>query len=657
MKSIRSKFIMQFTVLILLIIVTLSFTSVYYASKELVDANNSAIDSFSTEISKSIKNEFDGSFGELEFLANHPTFSSEDLSDEDLLAFFSDEGETREVEGFGVFDLDGSGQIYTVESGKLSDASISGTDFLQSALEGNMVLSEYCFDGDDDLEMLYVVPRTDRDSDEVQGIFVAWTTYDDFETVINDISYAEEGFAFVISDNGTIINGADNIAFDKETIGETAFDELLKGENIAEYSDLNTDYVASSSMISDSPFKVVIAIDSESITASVTELETSLAIVALVFLLISIAIIIVISNSISKPIVKITEQGQALSDLVINLSETNDKVSKDEIGKLQNAFEKIAINLSAIVDEINDASNNVELRTENLNRISGYASEKADLINLSVGEISKGVSEQAEDIGRMMEELGTLSRNIEDEQGMIESIDVMTQSMNHLKDQGMTKVKILLDKTQDNKKLVGHINDVIHSTNEDANKISEAVNMIEKIADQTSLLALNANIEAARAGEHGKGFAVVADEVRKLAVESEKFAKEIKAIVDGLLNKSEDSIGIMDEMVEFLGVQDESVSDTVDSFEGIAEQIITLQEDLGQLVTSSNEMTEKKDNIIEAIGNLSAISEENAATSQNILAIVNEQTESIGEVSEETKFLYDLVAELRATIDQFEIKE
>lgn len=656
MKSIKTKFMLQFSVLIIFMLGVMAFTGIYYAGAALTEETQAGMSTFSVEIGKSIENEVGALMSELEFLANHPMIS-EEMSNEDFISFVESEAETREVDGFGLYDLNGDGVFYDSVEEKIVEDNISSEDFFQEALLKETFVMVHQLSTREEAVLMYVIPRIDRATEELDGVFITWRSLDTLKALVEDISYGLEGFAFLVSDSGLVINGNPNHTFDITLAEEDTMSQLLDTESgVIEYSQGQDGYMAVGTVISQSPFTVVISVEDESVMAGVNELRRVMLIIAGILILLAAGITYLISNAVSKPIVRITDRGQELSELVVRQSQDSKGNTKDEIGQLKLAFDKISDSLTHVVGDINDTADVVEDRTANLNTISEQISEKSDLITQAIDEIATGVGEQAEDIGGMMEDMNEFSRNIESEQSLIHEIDVLSQNMNQLKDQGMTKVQVLVDKTEDNKNIVNHINDVIMSTNDDAIRISEAVTMIESIADQTSLLALNATIEAARAGEHGRGFAIVADEVRKLAEESEKFAGEIKGITNGLTEKTKDSVGIMDEMVSFQEVQEDSVNETVTSFQGIAEQIIQLQQDLKTLLDSGEVMKDKKASIVSSIENLSAISEESAATSQNILGIVNEQSESIASIASETDYLKGLVRDLRDVINRFDVK-
>lgn len=658
MKSIKSKFIMQFSLLLVAIIAAMSVTSIFYASSALTNETNAALETFSIEISKSIENEFSTLFSELGFIGNHPTLREGESTEEDLLSLFSEEVESRGLEGIGYYQLDGSGQIYDTNLEGLANSDISEEDYFESALQGNSSITEYTVASSGESKILYVVPIINRETEGVVNILIAWVDYSSLAELVNGVSYGSEGFAFIVSESNRVINGNGTDVFDIEQVGVDTVEEFVHGqEAITKYTQDSNKFIGASAVIDSSPFYLVIAVKESAVLSGIGDLIKSLAIVAIVMLIIGAAVVYIISNAITKPIIKMTVKGEELGDLIIRPTNGNESFGKDEIGKLKMSFNKIGVNLAEVVSEIFFASNRVEESTVNLNKISDSTSEKAVLIRQSVEEISSGVGEQAQDINLMMDEINVLSENIEDEQAMIKGIDQLTTHMDQLKEEGLSRVQILVEKTEDNKVLVGQISGVIQSTNEDAIKITDAVSMIQNIADQTNLLALNANIEAARAGENGRGFAVVANEVRQLAEQSERFAGEIKSIVVGLHGKTENSVGIMEEMSEFLNIQDETVAKTVGSFSGIAERILDLKNDIRALMDSGEEMQEKKVSIVKAIENLSAISEESAATSENILAIANLQSESINNASKETESLIELVEVLRKTIERFDIKE
>ena len=185
--------------------------------------------------------------------------------------------------------------------------------------------------------------------------------------------------------------------------------------------------------------------------------------------------------------------------------------------------------------------------------------------------------------------------------------------------------------------------------------VEVASQMIQNIADQTNLLALNATIEAARAGEAGRGFAVVADEIRKLAEQSNDFTNDIKTIIDELRQKSTGAVEAMIEVKDIVNKQNISVKSTEEKFEMIAQAIETVKDVIEKLNQSSKIMNMNKDAIVNLMHNLSAVSEENAAGTEEASASMQQQLESISMISESGEELALIADELKSLIDKFKV--
>ena len=193
------------------------------------------------------------------------------------------------------------------------------------------------------------------------------------------------------------------------------------------------------------------------------------------------------------------------------------------------------------------------------------------------------------------------------------------------------------------------------TTNESAMKIEEATKLIEDIASETNLLSLNASIEAARAGEQGRGFAVVASEIQKLAEQSTNSAKRIEEIISILLKDSEEAVTTMRQVKEILGKQTECILTTDSAFVEIEAGIGTAMEGMRRIAGKTREMDKARVNVVDGVNNLTAIAQENAASTEETSASVAEVSTIIADIADQTKKLHNIAESLENKIAVFKL--
>ncbi len=302
--------------------------------------------------------------------------------------------------------------------------------------------------------------------------------------------------------------------------------------------------------------------------------------------------------------------------------------------------------ISHISDRVAASSNEVNSATQQIAVMSGQTSE-------SINEIARGAYDQAKDTERGSSNMYALSEMMAGDGRNRELLNETADYADRIKEEGSKTVEVLLEKSKITNSATGEIQKVIYETQESFQKIQSASQMIGKITQQTNMLALNASIEAARAGEAGKGFAVVAEEIGKLAEQSHSFTQQINNVIKELAQKIEFTVKTIDEVNNTIENQTGIVGETKEKFDGISEALNKVKSVIDALNASGNDMENKKNDMVLILGNLSAISEENAAATEQTLATVESQTSSISGIADISRELAELAKEIQDNLNKF----
>ncbi len=205
------------------------------------------------------------------------------------------------------------------------------------------------------------------------------------------------------------------------------------------------------------------------------------------------------------------------------------------------------------------------------------------------------------------------------------------------------------------KKSVDQVQKQTNLTNQSAQDIRAATDLITNIASQTNLLSLNASIEAARAGENGRGFAVVADEIRGLSEQSKESAEKIVKIVNNLLQNSNTSVHTMNEVADIIVEQNRKLQDTKEMFESLNIEIDSVATAITEIGEQTELLNQTKDTVMNIVDNLAAIAEENAANTEQTSESMVELNQIVQECSDSTGELVALAGELVQNTKKFEL--
>lgn len=296
----------------------------------------------------------------------------------------------------------------------------------------------------------------------------------------------------------------------------------------------------------------------------------------------------------------------------------------DEIGNMLRALQGLSEKLREMVHGMHQSSQVLIESGKKLEEMAHVTSKTTEEINNAVGDISKGAVTQAEEIENANIHIVNIGEIIEN---IVKSVAQLDNTAGQMKDAGDESAEIIRELSESNDRTteaIARIGKQVYATNDSVQSIKEAIAIIRSIAEETNLLSLNASIEAARAGEHGRGFAVVASEIQQLAEQSNESSTRIEDIIDALLKESETTVHVMEDVKVIVEQQQRKLDDTKAKFEDVEHGINVCREETEGIQGQTILCDESRGKVVDVIQGLSSISEENAASTQETNASMEE---------------------------------
>ena len=395
---------------------------------------------------------------------------------------------------------------------------------------------------------------------------------------------------------------------------------------------------------------------SKDVNAYINKKTAVVFMVSVVIFFTAIIILLFISFSIKRGLNAAEKAVKGLASGVLNI-DIDEKFSKraDEIGDMIRGVDLLKNELKDVTSNIKNSSGVISDAGRELSDTASQTSATADEISTAVEDISKGAVSQAEEIESASATVDTMGKVIENIVSSVATLDKMSADMKKTGDEASTIMNELSVSNDHTMGAIERISEQITETNDSANKISEAIQIITSIAEETNLLSLNASIEAARAGEQGKGFAVVANQIQKLAEQSNESAQKIAETVTTLMEDSENTVIVMGEVKGIVDEQRDKLELTKKQFEFLYEGIEKSRNETELIKGQTDICDDARKKVVDVISNLSAISEENAASTQETTASMEELNATINLLAESSGNLLELSENLNKNIDFFQI--
>lgn len=468
------------------------------------------------------------------------------------------------------------------------------------------------------------------------GVLLGDIKLDDVISAVSNMRFA--GGAATLTDNNAVFFASD----DPNDIGKTpsqisanfadmerAFFSQQSGHLSFPYLGIQFDgYFERVNLTPDMYWTLMVFVDQESALVDVYAAMYESLVTGGILLLISCGAIFVILQYAYRPLLKLKTAVLDLSHGTGDLTQRLKIEGDDDLAQISQGFNRFVENLQEMMLHISQASQNISVSAKQLGTTARENEAKLVTHSSETEQVVTAITE-------MSESARTVAENVNQSNRITEDASKEAESSLAIVNNAVSTVSALVTEVED-------MSNRILRMNQDANKISNVLNVIGEISEQTNLLALNAAIEAARAGEQGRGFAVVADEVRALAGRTQNSTMEISDMLNQLLGGTESVVKAMDS--------------TKRQCQETADKTAEVSESLTVMSTSVQEIDDVSTQIAAATEEQSTVAEELSRNMLSIRDIVESLVTSGQQTVQATELLNDTNDDLKRQVANFKLR-
>ena len=384
--------------------------------------------------------------------------------------------------------------------------------------------------------------------------------------------------------------------------------------------------------------------------------NTTILTISILLAVVGIILLIIFIRSRFKPLEAINQEAQKIAngDLLVEDIKVNSH-KKDEISAIAISFNTMAANLRDVINRVSLDSQQVAASAEEL-------AASADSMNNASEHISNTVQEVAAGTEKQVKEVVETNRTVQGMQKYVKQIfansNIVAEKANETSDKakmGNEAMQTVVNQMNTINHTFLETSQLIEELGKHSNEIGAISKVINDIADQTNLLALNAAIEAARAGEQGKGFAVVADEVRKLAEQSSQSANQITNLIQKIQAETVNAVSSMQNATDDVKNGIKLVHQTGVTFEGIKGSIDEVSGQITEVSASVEQLTKGMEQMAAVMNLVMEVAEQTDFGTQNVSAATEEQLASMQEIFASAASLTKMAEDLMMLIGRFKV--
>lgn len=560
------------------------------------------------------------------------------------------ETERLKVMAMGVVTPDGKAKYPDGSTADLGDRP-----YFREAMSGKSVISEVLISKVTNSPVMMVAVPIRNTQNEISAVLIARLDGTWLSKITDKIGFGKEGYSYIIDGKGTVIahKNRDFVNQQKNFIEEAKTDsqykllakmlqKMINSETgYDEYPFMGSERFFGYAPIEGTPWSLAVGAHKALAFKHVKTLRFYLILISLVLIVIGALASVLISRSISKPVLRTTAMLKDISEGDGDLTKRLDIATNDEIEDMAKYFNNFINKLQKMIQSITGNADVVASSASELSSISSEIDTNAQRMNALMTNAASATEQSTANVNNISAAAEQMSNST---MSVATAIEQMSASLNEVSRNCQKELQIA-GKANNNAQ---NSKEIMHKLSSAAKSISKIVEVINDIADQTNLLALNATIEAASAGEAGKGFAVVASEVKELAKQTTQATLDIVKQIEEMQMNTDQAVKAIDEVTVIIE-EVNTISQTIVS--AVEEQSVTINEISGNVGGVSVGAKDVAKNVSESAKGLSEVAE----TISNVNKDVNNTSIGITQIKASSEDLARLSENLKQLLSQFKI--
>ncbi|MGI9953336.1 methyl-accepting chemotaxis protein [Moorellaceae bacterium AZ2] len=588
---------------------------------------------------------------------------------EEKMKALQDEQKRAESLGFKQFGIaDKDGNAFFSDG---SRANVADRDYFKAALGGKTTVSSTIVSKlDNSVVFVIAAPIRHYATNEITGVLIGIVDGAKFSELVGAITYGRTGYAFAVDGTGKIIahKEVERVLSQENFIEQAKSNPSLASlaaviskmaageEGMGTYTFQGQENIIAYAPLKTTGWSVAVTAPKAEVLERTASLTRAVLFVSLIIILLALLVTYVMARSITTPLVQAVDHLGVIAggDFTRPVPDKFLRM-KDEIGKLAQAVERLQANIKPLLADLRNDAKTLAGNSEALSASSEEIASSSGEVAKAIQQVAAGAGEQSNHLQEILGLIENITSNLEKVYTELGNVKANSEETSRLADVGKKELDVLIASIEGVREAFKMVVEKLASLSGSVNQIGEILEVINGIAEQTNLLALNAAIEAARAGEAGRGFAVVADEVRKLAEQSRASSDKIRVLLNTISSETNEVVHTSEEVNRQIVAQLESVENTVRSFDDILQSVAAITPMIEATYREVDSTVKAKDVVLDRVQSISAVAEETSASAEEISASAEELSASTQEIAANAQQVLEVAKRLEEQVERFKV--